>query len=147
MTHTLRRLYLSILILLLVAGSALADVASPDTDAAGWARALYDAFTSGRWKIVAGLSMLGVVYAIRFVASKWIPWFKTKTGGFLLGFAVALLTTLGAAFAADAPVSLGLLLSALGTAATAAGLWGWIKDKLPALGKPVSDSTSVPVGK
>ena len=104
-----------------------ADVPSPANDTAEWLSALYKAFTGGEYKIGAGLVLVGLVAGVM----KWTPLEPTsKTGKIALAFALSLAGTLGIAFAADAPIALGTFVTAISTAATAAGLWGWIKDYL-----------------
>lgn len=107
---------------------AAADPPPPDVDAAVWIKAIYTAVTSKNWGLVVGLALIALVFPMR----KYGPAiFKSKLGGLLLAFATSLAGTLGAAFAAGAKPDLPLVVTALTTAATAAGLWAWIKDHLP----------------
>lgn len=138
-------LFLPFLIILASGGLALAAAAavpSPDVDANAWVRALYTAATAGDWKIVGGLGLLGLVFALRAYGARLIPWLATKSGGLVLGLAVSLAGTLGLALAAGASVNLTTFASALVTAATAAGLWGWLKDRIPAVGAPASSAAT-----
>lgn len=119
-----------LLFLVLMTGAALAatDIPAPDTDAAGWIKALYTAITSKAWGVVAGLALVGVVYPLRRFGPDVL---KTPFGGLVLAFLIALAGTMGVALAAGAPLSLSLAASALATAATAAGVWEWIKAHIP----------------
>lgn len=121
-----------VVLLVLLTGLALAQtvspVPSPDADAAGWIKLLYGAVTSKAWGVVVGLVLIGLVYPLR----KWGPnVLKTPFGGLVLAFAVSLAATLGAALAAGVAPSLSLAASALATAATAAGVWEWLKAHIP----------------
>lgn len=128
MRQTIARL-IPLLLILLWAASAFAGVAppSPDVDSAAWVRALYEAATGGEWKILAGLVLVGVFYAL----NRWTPIKpKSKPGRIALAFGMSLAGTLGIALAAGAPIALATFTTAIGTAAGAAGVWGWIKDWL-----------------
>lgn len=117
------------LLILLWAGSALAAAAvpSPSSDTAEWLRVLYAAVTGGEYKLAAGLVLVGIAAGVM----KWTPLKPTsKLGKIALAFGLALLGTLGAAFAADAPITFATFATAISTAAGAAGVWGWIKDYL-----------------
>jgi hypothetical protein len=133
------RLLLVLFLLLLFPALALAapgtSVPSPDVDASGWIKALYDAVTSKSWGVVVGLVMVGATYPIRKYAAKLVPWFDTKLGGITLAFVLGMLMTLGIATAAGAKWTLVLVATAASTTATAAGVWGWVKDWLASKGK------------
>lgn len=122
-------LILFVLFLMSVATTAFAatDPPSPDVDAAAWAKALYTAVTSKEWGIVAGLGLVGLVYVARRWLLGWVGWFKTPFGGLVLGFLVALASTMGLALAAGAKPSIALVFTSLSSAAAAAGVWEWIK--------------------
>lgn len=116
--------------LVLMVSTALAapDVPDPAADAVGWVKALYEAVTSKSWGIVSGLALVGLVYPLRRFGPSI---FKTAFGGMVLAFAVSLAGTMGIALAAGAKISLALVASSLATAATAAGVWEWLKAHLP----------------
>ncbi len=121
----------SFLLLLVLTGSAWAQPTpppAPDVDAAEWVKALYAAVTGKQWGIVVGLVLIGVVYPLRRFGPSV---FKTAFGGLALAFMVSLAGTLGIALAAGTTVSLGLVVGALTTAATAAGVWEWLKAHIP----------------
>ncbi len=120
---------LPLLLLLLWPLSALAAGAppTPDADTAAWLRTLYEAATSGEYKIAAGLALMGIVWALM----RWTPIKpKSKPGRIALAFGLSLTSTLGVAFAAGAPIKVATFLTAISTAAGAAGVWGWVKDFL-----------------
>lgn len=129
-----------IILLFLGCSSAFAAdaVPAPDTDAAAWARLLYDALTSKAWSVVAGLGLVALVYPLRQWAALLFPWFKTTLGGVVLAFVISLSATMGAALVAHAQLSLSLIAMALSTAATAAGVLQWIKNRLGLTDQPAS---------
>lgn len=134
----MRSILIFLTICLMTVTAWAASVPSPDTDTAEWLKALYTAFTSGDYKIGAGLVLVGIVAGFM----KWTPLKpKSKLGKIALAFGVSLLGTLGLAFAADAPIALGTFITAISTAATAAGVWGWIKDWM-ASKKPAAPASS-----
>lgn len=131
MRLTPRTLFLSLLFLLFLGSVALAgaaDVPTPDVDAAAWLKALYAAATSGEWKIVGGFLLVGIVYLGRAYGPKV---FKSTLGGLVLGIVVSLAGTFGLALATGAQITIATVITALGTAATAAGAWEWIKTHIP----------------
>ena len=58
------------------------------------------------------------------------PFFKTKRGGYVLGFGTAMLVYLGTAWIAHAPMTFGLIMQALGTGFAASGKWEGLMDVL-----------------
>jgi hypothetical protein len=98
---------------------------TPDTNAAEWLKALYTALTDGAWKPAGGLIALGIVYLLRRFGPKWV---KGRVAGYVVNGLVSLLTTVGTALAVGANVTFATVMSALGTAATATGLWELLKD-------------------
>ena len=120
----------------------LAAIPSPDANADAWLKAVYTAATAGDWKIVGGLGLLGLVFVLRAYGARFVPWLATKSGGLALGLAVSLAGTLGLALAAGASINLTTFASALVTAATAAGLWGWLTDRIPAVGATASSAAT-----
>jgi len=107
---------------------AAADPPPPDVDAAAWIKAIYTAVTSKNWGLVVGLVLVGLVFPLRKYGPALL---KSKMGGLLLGFATSLAGTMGAALLAGAKPDLPMIITALTTAATAAGIWAWLKDHLP----------------
>jgi hypothetical protein len=112
-------------------GSAIAATPLPIIDAGdgeGLARSVYDAARDGRYKVAVGFLLMLVVFVLRTYALGRVAWFKTKVGGISLAVATALGSVIGLALAAGAPIRVGDVLNALGTALTAAGAWEWMKD-------------------
>ena len=130
------------LTLLVLTGRAWAADAppAPDVDAAAWLKALYAAVTGKQWGILVGVVLIGVVYPLRRFGPDV---FKTPFGGIALAFLVSLAGTLGITLAAGADFSLGLVVTALTTAATAAGVWEWLKSHLPSV-KAAADKAVAP---
>ncbi|HKQ65975.1 MAG TPA: hypothetical protein VJZ73_13255 [Methylomirabilota bacterium] len=120
-------------LVLLAPATALAatDPPTPDTDAAAWVKALYEAVTSKKWSVVVGFVLVGLVYVARRWALGWVAWFKTPFGGLVLGFLIALAGTMGIALAAGVQPSLALVATSLSSAAVAAGVWEWLKAHIP----------------
>ena len=100
---------------------------SPESDLTGFLRTLYEAATTGKWKVFAGLVLLGLVYVSRRWVFGRVAWFKTKMGGVTLALIVSLGSTFGLALASGAALSLTAGLNAVATAVTAAGLWTWLQ--------------------
>jgi hypothetical protein len=103
--------------------------------------ALYAAITSKAWGVVAGLVLVGLVYPLRRFGPNI---FKSQFGGLVLAFIISLSGTFGIALAAGVHLTLGLAASAIATAATAAGLWEWIKAHIPG-GQAAADKAVEPV--
>jgi len=122
---------------------AATDPPTPDTDAAAWVKALYDAFTSKEWGVVAGFVLVGLVYVARRWLLGWVSWFKTPFGGLVLGFLVALASTMGIALAAGTRPTLGLVFTSLSSAAAAAGVWTWLKAHIPGV-QAAADKAAAP---
>jgi hypothetical protein len=124
---------LAILLLLLLAGSALAavDTPPPEPGTADWLAAIYSAVVNGEWKIVAGLGLSMLAFALRTWGTKLIPWFGTKLGGTTLLFAASLAATFSVTLSVGAKITLATVLTAISTAAAAAGIWEWVKSLLP----------------
>lgn len=119
-------LIVGMMLLPVLAWAAGADAPpTPDTDAAAWIKALYAAYTDGSWKVFGGLITLGAVYLLR----RFGPSFTSKRWwGYALASLISLGVTFGTAFAVGGGWSLGLAISAVGTALTASGLWELLKD-------------------
>ncbi len=125
-----RRILFAVIALTYLCGVAFAatDPPPPDVDAATWIKAIYTAVTSKNWGLVVGLVLVALVFPLRKYGPALL---KSKTGGLLLSFATSLAGTLGAALLAGAKPDLPMVITALTTAATAAGIWAWLKDHLP----------------
>jgi len=136
-------LIVALVINILISLPARADavtVPPPDVDAAAWAKALYAAITQKHWGIVVGVALIGIVYPVR----RWGPdVLKTPFGGLVLAFVISLAGSLGITLAAGVPFSWSIAAGALTTAATAAGVWEWIKQHI-AGAQAAADKSSVP---
>src|SRR5262245_42764579 len=145
MPHLIRKLLrllpLAALFLLLLARSALAadPPPAPDIDASAWAKALYAAITEKQWGIVSGVLLVGLVYPLRLWGPKFL---KTPGGGLILAMAIALAGTFVVTLAAGTHMTLAVAASALATAATAAGLWEWLKAHVPGMQSAANKATS-----
>lgn len=121
------------------AGSALIDAAPTASappainteDPGGLARGIYDAALAGKYKIGVGFLLMLAVFGLRskFVLGR-VAWFKTRLGGVTIAAVTSVGAVIGLALAADAPIQVGVILNALGTALTAAGAWEWARDTL-----------------
>lgn len=114
---------------------------SPDADLAGWAGLLYTAFTSKAWSVLVGLVLVGLVYPIRRFGPSL---FKTQFGGLVIAFLLSLCGTLGGALAVHVAFSWALVASSFATAATAAGVWEWIKDHIPGVAPAAAKASVTP---
>lgn len=134
-------LVLTLLLCQVVAAQTSPPPPDPSTDLSGWASLLYTAFTSKAWSVVAGLVLVGLVYPIRRFGPEI---FKSKFGGLVIAFVLSLCGTLGGALAVHVAFSWGLLASSLATAATAAGVWEWIKDHIPGMSTAAAKASTTP---
>ncbi len=90
---------------------------------------LLEAVRAGEWGIAFGVALLLLIAGLRTaVLGSWIPWLKTRIGGYVLAFATAAGAVIGVANAAGAGLSLGLLGAALWAGAGAIGLHQGQKD-------------------
>lgn len=112
------------------AGANGKNETSEDQQPAGdLASKLFDAVRAGKWGIAFGLALLLLIAGLRTaVLGSWIPWFKTRIGGYALAFATAAGAVIGVAHAASVGFSLGLLGAALWAGAGAIGLHQGQKD-------------------
>lgn len=92
-----------------------------------FARLLLDAVTSRNYALLAALLVVVLVYLLRKLGGRFIPFFNTDRGGALLVLGVALAGAVANALAAGAPFSVALLLTALQVGLTAAGGFTIIK--------------------
>ena len=135
----------SLLIPIMLCAWAVSAVAAdapppPAFDAPSWLQAVYTAVTSKNWGLVVGLGLIGLVYPLRLYGPSIL---KTKFGGLALAFVVSLAGTFGVALLAGARPDFAMVITALTTAATAAGVWEWIKTHLPGA-QAVADKATAP---
>lgn len=136
-----RILFVALVVLYLTATAfAGADPPPPAFDAPAWLQAIYTALTSKNWGLVAGLGLIALVYPLRMFGPNVV---KTKWGGLILAFVTSLAGTFGAAFAAGAKPNAVMIITALTTAATAAGLWEWLKTHFPGVQTAAVAATKV----
>jgi hypothetical protein len=109
---------------------AVASPISPEVQPLTVAQELYKKLRSGEWLAAFGAFLILLVWGLRKFAGRWVKWFNTQGGGYVLGFATSLLLALGLAWKADAGFSFGLLTTALGAAWMASGGWEAFNDFL-----------------
>ena len=84
---------------------------------------------AGKWGAAVGVLLLLIIAGLRTVVlGSWIPWFKTRIGGYVLAFLTAVGAVIGGALAAEVSISLGLLAAAVWAGAGAIGLHQGQKD-------------------
>lgn len=105
-------------------------------DPVSYALQFYDAIRSGKGTVAIGVAAMLAVWGLRNgLGSKW-AWFKTPVGGYVLGFSIPALLYFGTALAANAQLTMGLVLNAAGAAWVAAGGWEHFRDLLTAKPAP-----------
>ncbi len=93
---------------------------------------------NGRYLPVIGIALITIVSLARTgLAMRW-PWFKTKLGGYVLGFGSAAVLYIGEGLRSGAGVDLGLVTGALGMGWAASGGWEMIRDLIIAWRAPSS---------
>lgn len=118
----------------------------PD-DPTGFFAQMYVFIKNGEHLPAVGAGLMLLVWLLRWGHEKLPapvgPFFKTKLGGYVLGFGTALNIYLGTALIAHQPWTLGLLMQAIGTGFAASGKWEGLMDVLK---KPPSVSSTVKAG-
>ncbi len=90
---------------------------------------LWQAVRSGEWGVAVGLAIVLLVAGLRTVVlGSWIPWFKTRLGGYVLAFATGAGVIIGPSLAAGTGLSLGLVGAALSAGWAAIGMHLTYKD-------------------
>ena len=88
---------------------------------------------AGKWFAAAIAILTFLIWLLRAVISTWVPWLKTRPGGYALASAASFVAVLSVARVAGADFSLMLLVDAAAAAVTtwlaAAGLHTTVKDK------------------
>lgn len=124
-----------------VISRANADVGGLPADPTGLFLQVYTFIKNGEHLPAVGAALVLFVWGLRWAHTR-IPWFgigdffKTKLGGYVLGFGTAMLLYLGTALAADQPWTFGLLMQALGTGFAASGKWEGLMDVLKGKNDP-----------
>lgn len=103
----------------------------PETGFLDWISAGIKAGTTGNWRMLAALLLMGAVVALRKWGKKFVPWFGTGTGGVVLSIAGGFLVALAGVISTGASFGLQAILGALLTAAAASGLFSWGKTLAP----------------
>src|ERR1051326_1061780 len=86
--------------------------------------------TAGKYLPAVGLCLVALVGAMRAGIGAYVPWLRTKIGGYALGFGSAVLLYVGTSLEAGSGISIGLFGSALAAGWTAAGGWEHMRDIL-----------------
>lgn len=115
---------------------------------AGTVSDLIGMLMSGKYIPAVGAFLIAAVTALRGLLGIWIPWFKSKAGGYVLGFGSAAVLYVAVAMQAD-QLSIGVLAAALGAGWAAAGGWnhlqdllGWLTPPPPSKQQPVAVAPS-----
>lgn len=97
----------------------------------GIAQLLWDAIMNKQWGLVASLGVMFAVAALR----KWVPattkvgaWLKSKLGGIITNFTLALSGAFATAFMSGHTITGPLVIKAIGVALGAAGGWAIVKN-------------------
>lgn len=93
----------------------------------------FEFLSEGKYLPAVGIALVVIVSALRTGLGTLAPWFKTKPGGYLLGFGSAALLYFGAALEAGQYPSLAIAMSALAAGWIAAGAWEGFRDAVTAL--------------
>ncbi len=111
--------------MLVLARQAHAD--APPQDDGQQIVALIDLLMSGKYLPAVGGFLIAAVYVLRGGLGRWLPWFQTRPGKYVLGFGSAAVLYIGAAMQADR-LTPGVFLAALGAGWAAAGGLEHFKD-------------------
>lgn len=94
---------------------------------------IFEASQQGHWLVVTGLALMLVVWVAKRFLAGWIPFLKTRPGGYVLAFSCALVPPLAAVLVGGAVPTLQMFLTSLSAALVASGGWEAVRD---AFGKP-----------
>lgn len=106
-----------------LASTSFAQSTIPEPDLGSLSGTLVSALASKQWALVVAAVLLGGVWLLRNMGSKWIPWLSTPRGGAILATVGGTLALVVPVLAAGQPLSIGLVIGALSTALSASGLW------------------------
>lgn len=112
-----------------------------------FAKILFGAITKGDWEVVAAAALVCLVAVVRVYGrkiqealpdenplDKGLSWlFSSTWGGWVLNITTAVAGAFATALLANAPITWGLLQTALLTALSGAALWELVKDILAAI--------------
>jgi hypothetical protein len=99
----------------------------PGQDPGGFFAKLFSATTSGQWKLLITLVLVGVVWGFRAIGGKFWPWLKTDRGGAMLALLTGVTGVLAAMALAGGAFSAQVVLNGIMAGITAAGGWTVIK--------------------
>lgn len=94
-----------------------------DKDPGGFAASMLNAAKAGKWRLLAGGLLVVVVWLTRRFGSRAVPWLSTDRGGVALVLILGVLVGMATALAADAPITLDLLLGGISIALGGAGTY------------------------
>ena len=113
----------------------ISDVSSPvagvnpaESEPIGTFRGIYDALKAAKWIVALGGVLMFLVWGMRLFAGRFVPWFKTRKGGYILGLGTAVFLGIGAALFAGGELGVSLLLGIVSAEWAAAGAWERFKD-------------------
>lgn len=132
--------FLTIMFLTMIGVISRAMAQAPGTvtvvpdDPTGLVAQFFSFIKDGAHLPAVGAGLMLLVWGLRSLHQKLPapvgPFFKTKLGGYVLGFGTALNVYLGSALIAGQPWTLGLLMQAIGTGFAASGSWEGFMDVL-----------------
>lgn len=129
--------FLLALFVFLVPLSALAQTLPSPDDGMSLLSAVFQAVSSGQWRLVAALAVIAVAFVLRNVLAKKVAWFSTKAGGYVISYTVSLAIVLAPVIQSGQSWSWKLALSLLSLALTAAGGYEALREVLWPLAKKV----------
>jgi hypothetical protein len=105
--------------------------AVPDpSDLGAFLKQVVSAAAAGQWKILAGLAIVALVWAIRRYGAKVWPFLATDSGGAWVVFVTGVLGAVGASLYAGQGFSWATLAVGVGLAWTAGGAWSGVRKML-----------------
>jgi hypothetical protein len=122
------------LILFALIGVARADSLLED-DPVPLIEQLYRFITTGQGTLAIGAFSVLLVWVLRKVLSRYLKWFATAVGGYVLGFSVAGLQYFGTAVLANEPITMVLVMNAVLAAFAASGGWEALRDLLGSINR------------
>jgi hypothetical protein len=106
------------------------------------AQDLLSGLLSGRYLVAVAAALLLLVAALRAGLARLVhPWFASRPGGYVISLTTAVAAYLGTAWRAGAPVSIGIVLAAIGASLAAAGGWEAARDAIFGQAKGSSSSS------
>lgn len=78
---------------------------------------------TGKGRLAFGAGIVLLVWLLRSVVFKRVPWLQTKTGGYLFGFGTTAILYVGGGLLADLPITFNLIADALSVGFASGGKW------------------------